>query len=133
MRIHRSARVLVLTVTMAMTAGFLAPMTASADVGSPTVFYSCYNSETNSTYDVTKLSRCAWGVITIYESRDDSTHGKIQVRNGEAYAGSLTLATFLKKIVSTVASAAAKKLWVAAKAWFNSDEGDNLPEELPIG
>jgi hypothetical protein len=132
MGVLKFSRVLVLSVAVAMLAGFLAPSAASAEEGSPTAIYSCYSPNLNATFTVTTIAGCDWGVITIYSTYDDKTHGKIQIINGEPYEGSMTFAQFVKYVLKSVTTSVANALWAAGKNFYNHNGGGPLPQSPPL-
>jgi hypothetical protein len=129
-RTLRFTRFAVLAVALAMLAGFMAPSAASAEQGSPTAIYSCYNAPLNATYDVTNLAACDWGVITIYSTYDTKKHGEIQIRNGQPYIPGMDFGQFVDFVLKGVATNVANKLWTALKNFFkNGDGGGPLPPD----
>jgi hypothetical protein len=132
MGVLKFSRVLVLSVAAVMLAGFLAPTAASAEQGSPTAIYSCYSPNLNATFNVTTIAGCDWGVVTIYSTYDDKTHGKIQIRNGQAYEGSMTFAQFVNDVLKNVTTPVANALWAAAKSFYNHGGDGPLPPRPPL-
>ena len=130
----RSLKIVTFSIVMTMMSVFVMPGAASADPGgSPKAIYRCYSPNYQGSFVVHTLGRCELGVITIYSTYDDKTHGQIQVRDGQPYTNSLTFSEFAHVVLRLVAGQVARKLWTTAKKYWDQGQDPDLPVDLPLG